>query len=126
MPDSSTFEEMERRLKAALAPVDPPIHLQRRLEQTLDNIVELAAAELESWEIAAIKDPRNWPRAAFGPATAGVLGGGAAVGLVVLRTQRRRHKRRAQSKGVRDLAARTMRDAAREALKVFSELTPDR
>ena len=49
-----------------------------------------------------------------------------SFGLVVLRTQRRRHRRRAQSKGVRDLAARTMRDAAREALKVFSELTPDR
>src|SRR3954449_4679567 len=125
MPDSA-FEDMERRLRAALAPVDPPIHLQRRLEQTLDNIVELAADELESWEIEAIKDPRNGRRAALVPATAVVLGGGAAVGLVVLRTQRRRHKRRAQSKGVRDLAARTMRDAGREALKVFSELKPDR
>ena len=85
-----------------------------------------AADELESWEIEAIKDPRNWPRAAFGPATAIVVGSGAAVGLVLLRTQRRRHKRRAQSKGVRDLAARTVRDVAREALKVFDELTPDR
>jgi hypothetical protein len=122
----STFEEMERRLRAALAPVDPPVHLQRRLEQTLDNIVELAADELESWEIEAIKDPRNWPRAALGPATAVVVGGGAAVGLVVLRTQRRRHKRRAMSKSVGDLAARTVRDAAREAMKVFSELKPDR
>src|SRR3954454_7297716 len=122
----SDFEDMERRLRAALAPVDPPIHLQRRLEQTLGNIVELAAEELESWEIVAIKDPRNWPRAAIGPATAIVVGSGAAVGLVVLRTQRRRHRRRAQSKGVRDLAVRTMRDAGREALKVFSELKPDR
>jgi len=125
MPDS-TFEEMERRLRAALHPIEPPVHLQRRLEQTLDNIVELAADELESWEIEAIKDPRNWPRAAIGPATALVVGSGAAVGLVVLRTQRRRHKRRAASKGVRDLAARTMRAAAREALKVFEELTPGR
>src|SRR5690349_19286471 len=125
MPDS-TFEDLERRLRAALQPVDPPIHLQQRLEATLDSIVELAADELESWEIEAIKGPRNWPRATLGPATAVVLGSGAAVGLVLLRTQRRRHKRRAQSKGVRDLAARTMRDAAREALKVFSELTPDR
>jgi hypothetical protein len=123
MPDS-TFEDMERRLRAALAPVDPPVHLQQRLETTLDNIVELAADELESWELEAIKDPRNWPRAALGPATAVVLGGGAAVGLVVLRTQRRRHKRRAQSKGVRDLAARTVRDASREARKVLDELTP--
>jgi len=122
----STFEEMERRLRAALHPIEPPVHLQQRLEQTLDNIVELAADELESWEIEAIKDPRNWPRAAIGPATALVVGSGAAVGLVVLRTQRRRHKRRAASKGVRDLAARTMRDAAREALKVFEELTPGR
>jgi hypothetical protein len=125
MPET-TFEEMERRLRAALAPVDPPVHLQRQLEETLDSIVELAAEELEAWELSAIKDPRNWPRAALGPATAVVLGSGAAVGLVVLRTQRRRHKRRAQSKGVRDLAARTVRDAAREALKVFNELTPDR
>ena len=122
----STFEDLERRLKAALQPVEPPIHLQQRLETTLDSIVELAADELESWEIEAIKDPRNWPRAALGPATAVVLGGGAAVGLVVLRTQRRRHKRRAQSKGVRDLAARTVKDAAREAMKVFNDLTPDR
>src|SRR4051794_19985129 len=120
---SAHFEDL---LRAALSPIEPPIHLQERLETTLDSIVELAADELESWEIEAIKDPRNWPRAALGPATAVVLGGGAAVGLVVPRTQRRRHKRRAQSKGVRDLAARTVRDAAREALKVFNDLTPDR
>jgi hypothetical protein len=125
MPDS-TFEEMERRQRAAQAPVDPPIHLQKRLEQTLDNIVELAADELESWEIEAIKDPRNWPRAALGPATAVVLGSGASVGHVVLRTHLRRHKRRAQSKCVPVLSARTVLDAAREALKVFNELTPDR
>ena len=121
----STFEEMERRLRAALAPVEPPIHLQRRVEITLDSIVELAADELESWELVAIKDPRNWPRAALGPATAIVVGSGAAVGLVVLRTQHKRHKRRAQSHGARDLAARTLRDAAREAKKVFDELAPD-
>jgi len=120
----STFEEMERRLRAALHPIEPPVHLQRRLEQTLDNIVELAADELESWEIEAIKDPRNWPRAAFGPATAIVVGSGAAVGLALLRTQRNRHRRRAQSKGLRDLTARTVRDVAREALKVFDDLTP--
>jgi hypothetical protein len=126
MPDpGSTFEDMERRLRAALSPVEPPIHLQRRVEKTLGSIVELAADELESWELEAIKDPRNWPRAALGPATAIVVGSGAAVGLVVLRTQRKRHKRRAASQGARDLAARTLRDAAREAKKVFDELAPD-
>src|SRR5215510_1919619 len=100
---SAHFEDL---LRSALAPVDPPIHLQQRLETTLDSLVELAAEELE-----AIKDPRNWPRAAIGPAAAVVVGGGAAVGLVVLRTQRKRHKRRAQAKGVRDLASRTVKDA---------------
>jgi hypothetical protein len=122
----NAFEDMERRLRAALAPIEPPVHLQRKLEDTLDSIVELAADELEAWELKAIKDPRNWPRAAVGPATAAVVGSGAAVGLVVLRTQRRRHKRRAAAKGALDLAGRTLRDAARETKKVFDELTPDR
>jgi|SRR5687767_3991404 hypothetical protein len=123
---TDTFEDMERRLRAALAPIEPPVHLQRHLEETLDSIVELAADELEAWELSAIKDPRNWPRAAIGPATAVVVGSGAAVGLVVLRTQRKRHKRRAAAHGVRDLAARTLRDATREAKKVFDDLAPDR
>ena len=31
------------------------------------QLVELAADELEAWELAAMRDPRNWPRAALGP-----------------------------------------------------------
>jgi hypothetical protein len=123
---STPFPDIEARLRAALSPVEPPTHLQQRLEVTLDSIVELAADELESWELEAIKDPRNWPRAAVGPAAAIVVGGGAAVGLVVLRTQRKRHKRRAASRGARDLLARTLKDAGREALKVFDDLAPRR
>ena len=93
---SAPFEDIEARLRAALAPIEPPIHLQQRLEETLDSLVEFAAEELEAWELEAIKDPRNWPRAALRPAAAVVVGSGAAVGLVVLRTRRKRHKRRAQ------------------------------
>jgi hypothetical protein len=118
--------DIEARLRAALAPVDPPAHLQERMEATLDSLVELAADELEAWELGAMKDPRNWPRAALGPAAAVVVGTGAAAGLVVLRTQRRRHKRRLQARSPGDLMARTLRDAAREARKVFDELAPDR
>jgi|SRR4051812_454076 hypothetical protein len=123
---SAPFEDIEARLRAALAPVDPPAQLQQRLEMTLGEIVELAADELETWELKAMRDPRNWPRAAVGPAAAVVVGSAAAAGLVVLRTQRRRHKRRAQAHGARDLAARTFKDAAREAHKLIDELTPDR
>ena len=118
--------DIEARLKAALAPIEPPEELAMRMENRLGTLVELAADELEAWELSAIKDPRNWPRAAIGPATAVVVGSGAAVGLVVLRTQRKRHKRRAAAHGVRDLAARTLRDATREAKKVFDDLAPDR
>jgi hypothetical protein len=121
---SAPFEDIEARLRAALAPIEPPIHLQARLEETLDSLVEFAAEELESWELEAIKDPRNWPRAAVRPAAAVVVGSGAAVGLVVLRTRRRRHKRRAAAHGARDLAARTLKDAMREARKVLDELSP--
>src|ERR687889_1285769 len=78
--------DIETRLRQALAPVEPPEELALRLETTLGSIVELAADELEAWELAAIKDPRNWPRAALGPAGAVLIGSGAAGGGAVLRT----------------------------------------
>ena len=114
--------DFEAKLREALTPVEPPADLEPRLEMTLGSLVELAAEELEAWELKAIKDPRNWPRAAFGPAAAVVVGSGAAVGLVLLRTRRQRHGRRAVARGALDLAGRTMRDAAREALRVFDDI----
>jgi hypothetical protein len=114
--------DFESRLRQALAPVDPPADLEPRLETTLGSLVELAADELEAWELRAIKDPRNWPRTVLGPAAAVVIGTGAAAGLVLLRTRRRRHKRRAQARGAFDLAERTLRDAAREAMRVFDDI----
>jgi hypothetical protein len=113
--------DFETRLRQALAPVDPPADLELRMEQTLGEIVELAADELEAWELTAFKDPRNWVRIAR-PAAAIVLGTGAAVGLVVLRTQRKRHRRRAQARGALDLVDRTLRDFGREALRVFDDV----
>jgi hypothetical protein len=123
---SDTFGDLEAALKRALAPVDPPVELEKRVEMTLGSIVELAADELEGWELAGLKDPRNWPRAAIGPAAAVVVGGGAAAGLVLLRTQRKRHKRHASSRGLLDLAGRTARDVGKEALRVFDDLVPNR
>ena len=113
--------DIEARLRDALAPVDPPADLEPRLEATLGSLVELAADELEAWEMGSLRDPRNWPRAALGPAAAVLVGTGAAAGLVLLRTRRRRHGRRAQARNALDLAERTLRDAGREALRVFHD-----
>jgi hypothetical protein len=118
--------DLEARLRQALAPVDPPEELAARMELRLGSLVELAADELEAWEASALRDPRNWPRAAIGPAAAVVIGVGAGAGLVFLRTRRRRHKRRAHAHGALDLAERTLRDAAREALRVFEDAAPRR
>lgn len=107
--------DIEVLLRRALAPIEPPVELERRLEATLDSLVEAAAEELDAWELSAMRDPRNWPRQAVRPAAAVVVGSAAAVGLVALRTRGRRHKRRAASSNVLDLAGRTLRDVASEA-----------
>jgi len=114
--------DFEARLREALQPVDPPADLEPRLEMTLGSLVELAADELDSWELRAMRDPRNWARTVLRPAAAVVVGSGAAAGLVLLRTRGRRHKRRAQARNAFDLAERTLRDAAREALRVFEDI----
>src|SRR4051794_28320099 len=118
--------DIEARLRQALAPIEPPEELGARMEVRLGELVELAADELEAWELSSMRDPRNWPRAALRPAAAVVVGLGAGAGLVVLRPRRRRHKRRAQSRGALDLAERTLRDVAREALRVFEDASPRR
>ena len=113
--------DIESMLRQALAPVEPPAELEARLEMHLGSLVEAAAEELELWELSAISDPKNWPHMGR-PAAAVVVGGTAAVGLVLVRTQRQRHRRRAQSANVLDLAARTLRDTSREARKLLDDL----
>src|SRR3954449_1503965 len=71
------FEEIIRR---ALAPVDPPEDLAQRVETTLWSLTELAADELEGWELSSMRDPRNWVR----PVAAVAVGTAAGVGLVLL------------------------------------------
>jgi hypothetical protein len=110
-------DQFEVLLRQALAPLDPPADLELRLEETLGSIVEAAADQLDAWELSSIHDPRNWVR----PAAAAVVGGAAAVGLVVVRTQRKRHKRRAQSANVLDLAERTLRDLGHEARRLLDD-----
>lgn len=109
MSEGPGFEGL---LREALSPVEPPEHLVEQLEQTLQSITEMAAEELEAWELSAMKDPRNWGR----PAAALVLGTGAGVGLVLLRARRRspepsglRAAGAAASSALRDVELQTKR-----------------
>jgi hypothetical protein len=101
----SDAERVERLLRMALAPVEPPERLTDRLERGLSELTEAAAEELADWELAAMSDPRNWVR----PAAAVVVGGLAAGGLVLVRARQQHRKRqttglRALEKSVRDVA----------------------
>ena len=69
-----------------------------------------------------MRDPRNWPRAVLGPAAAVVSAPARRPGSSSCEPRSRRHKRRAQARGAFDLAERTLRDAAREALRVFDDI----
>jgi hypothetical protein len=115
---SANAAEFESLLREALSPVDPPADLVQRLEQTLVSLTELAQEELDSWELSAMRDPRNWVR----PAAAAVVGVSAGTALVALRVRARHRTRRQQSGSLLDLAGRTVRDVADEARRIL----PDR
>jgi len=109
---ATSFEEL---LREALAPVEPPEDLVERLEGTLTSITEMAADELDAWELSAMRDPRNWAR----PAAALVAGTAAGAALVLLRTRRRQQAAPGGLLGVRETAERTVRDLERETRKLF-------
>src|SRR4051812_49978429 len=75
--------DLEGLLRQALAPVEPPERLSKRLEDTLSTLTDAAAEELEAWEMGAMKDPRNWVR----PVVAAGVGTTAGLGLVLPRTR---------------------------------------
>jgi len=110
----SNFESL---LREALAPVEPPEGLVERLEATLTSITELAADELEAWELTAMRDPRNWAR----PAAALVVGGAAGTALVLLRARRRAHASPRTVGGARESAERVIRDLSRETRRLLGD-----
>jgi hypothetical protein len=79
--------DFEALLRQAFAPVEPPASLSAELESRLTRLNEAAWEELESWELQALGDPRNWTRVAR-PIAAGVVAAGAGTALVVLRARR--------------------------------------
>ena len=108
--------DFERLLRQALAPVEPPETLSTRLEATLTSLTEMAAEELDSWELSSMRDPRNWVR----PVAAVAVGTAAGAGLVVLRIRAQQKRRRAQGRAPVQIAERALRDAAREARRLTS------
>src|ERR1700688_2575224 len=111
-------------LREALAPVEPPADLAERLESTLTSITEMAAEELEAWELSSMRDPRNWVR----PAAAVVAGSAAGAALVLLRARRRTGHPgpdlqgvRVTADGMRESAERALRDLGRETRKLLGE-----
>src|SRR5438093_4696350 len=112
---TSEAAEFEDLLRRALAPVEPPEDLAERLETTLVSLTEMAADELEAWELGAMKDPRNWVR----PVAAAVVGTTAGAALVVIRARQREARRRAEGHRLRGGVQRTMRDIADEARKLL-------
>lgn len=104
--------DFEALLRRALRPVDPPAGLPERVEATLVSLTELAAEELETWELSAMRDPRNWAR----PAAAAVVGATAGTALVLIRARRRGQARGAQVGRPLDRTARELAGGARRLL----------
>jgi len=104
--------DVERLLRRALAPVEPPDDLAARVRSRLQSIREGAAEELDGWELAAMRDPRNWVR----PAIAVVGGAAAGAGLLLLGVHRRR---RSRSRLLLARAERGAADIADGARKLF-------
>lgn len=98
--------DVERLLSQALAPVEPPPRLAERVESKLQSLSDMAAEELEGWELSAMRDPRNWVR----PAAALAIGTAAGAGLVILRM---RHHRRNKPATAAQRAQRTLEEVRR-------------
>jgi hypothetical protein len=112
MSEASSLEGL---LHRALSPVDPPEELGARLEGALLSLTASAAEELESWELSAMRNPRNWAR----PAAAVVVGGGAGVALVLLRARRSASSRRSRLPTARATAERAVEDLRRQAERLL-------
>ena len=108
---------VEALLREALTPVEPPVRMTEQLESTLTALTEAAQEELDGWELAAMRDPRNWVR----PVVAAGITVTAGTALVVLRVRGRQQVRRNQSSTLKEYAERTLRDIAEETRRVLPE-----
>ena len=101
---------LERLLRTALVPIEPPGRLSDRLERGLSELTQAAADELADWELSSMRDPRNWAR----PVAAVVVGTVAGGALVVVRARQRQRKR---SGSPLQAAERSLREVAGDLQK---------
>jgi hypothetical protein len=99
------MSEVERLLRGALVPIEPPERLSERLERRLTSITDAAVDELAEWDPSALRDPRRWARVV----AAGVVTAGAGGALILVRARQKQKKREAHGlqalqKGMREVA----------------------
>jgi hypothetical protein len=85
------MSDVERLLRSALVPVEPPLSLTDRLEQRLTEQIDAAAEELADWELGAMRDPRNLGRTVAAGAVLAAAGGT----LVLVRARQQQKKKQA-------------------------------
>ena len=99
-------QEIVHLLEAVLSPVEPREGLDDELEQRLTKVRAAALEELADWELAAMRDPRNWAR----PVAAVAVGTAAGAALLLVRARRSR-RRRSGLRGLADQGRRELLDA---------------
>jgi hypothetical protein len=107
------MSEVERLLRTALAPVEPPVGLTDRLEARLTAMTDAAVEELAEFDSDAMRDPRNWGR----PIAAAAVVGVAGAALIVVRA-RQQHKKR-EAHGLKALE-RSVEEVTRDFRKRLS------
>ncbi|GAC1324780.1 MAG: hypothetical protein NVSMB25_22650 [Thermoleophilaceae bacterium] len=100
------MSEVERLLRYALVPVEPPQPMSERVERRLSELTDAAVDELAEWDPSALRDPRRWVRLA----AAGVVAAGAGGALVLVRARQKQSRHEATGlaalrKGMREVSA---------------------
>lgn len=102
--------KIELLLSRALTPVEPPEKLKVPIQERLEKWTDQAADELESWELASMRDPRNWVRVAR-PVAAVAITATAGTALVLIRA----HNQSKQQKSSDPI------EAAEKAVRIVGE-----
>ncbi|HWI22279.1 MAG TPA: hypothetical protein VNT22_06650 [Baekduia sp.] len=108
--------DIELLLSRVLSPVEPPEKLRAPLHERLEKWTEDAVDELESWELSAMRDPRNWGRIAR-PVAAVAIAGTAGTALVLMRAHNQ--SKLSKSQDPFEAAEKTLRAVADETRKLL-------